>query len=1088
MGFNAAWLRSGKVEDVESRPLFWSINTQQLIMFYMFGSASILIFIYGAYTHIAKYARGKSLSEPLALHDRIGRALQDIFSHRTLRRRDNAAGLAHTGIFYGYLFGAIATTLYFIQIDILKPLTGITFVQGKFYLVMSLLLDLGHLALVIGLIYMIVRRLIIRPSKLDYVRSYRGEKELRAAAEVWRIEDWAFVIALLVIEFTGFLQEACGLIVDKPAWAAWSPIGWLVANVLTRAGMEEQTAAAIRHANWWMHGLLALTFTAAIPWYKAKHIIAAVGSLVMRNNKPLALLPPEPKDAKAAGISSIEDFTWKDMLHLDACTKCGRCHEACPARTTGYPLSPRDFILDLREYNDEIQGCAVPGIDLIGDVISPDTLWACRTCGACQEICPIGIEHPSLIVRMRRHLVEQGAMDPLLRNTIIQIGDTGNSFGENSRKRSQWTKALEFRVKDIRESSADTLWFVGDYASFDPRNQKVSQTVARILKVAREDFALLHEGEKTAGNDVRRVGEEGLYEELANHNIEQMRKAKPFKRIITTDPHSYNTIKNEYPAFGEIAPIEHYTSVLADLLASGRLTVKKPLNKRVTFHDPCHLGRLNGGYEAPRKVLELIGCELIEMPRNRDNSFCCGAGGGRIWMPDTLGTQKPSENRVHEAAALGGIDIFVTCCPKDLTMFEDARKTGGHEKDFVVQDLAELVAEAIDLKSIKLQDLPPLADRLVNAIATRISDAVASKLDCVLQARLVAWPATTQVSSPALQHSATPSAEISHVSVPLAEQSQLEGAPEPESMRAEATPVVVASPVARAVPRLEKKLTPVSWDEIKPVTPVNFAGYQAPPPKNGPRILVTIKHIAKLGDEYGFTEDLHDVRREFMEFSFNEWDDAALEEALRCVEKLGAGEVVAVTVGDADAEASLRKALAKGAHRAVRIWDDSLSNADPISIARAIAGVAKVENPDLIFAGVQSGDHAHGATGTALARILGLPHAAVVVEVAWDGKDRLELTRELEGGLRHKFDLQTPAVVTIQTGINTPRFATMKMVKQAKEKPLVVIDAPGVVDGSGGYVVRRMYIPEQTKAEMLSGTPADVAKFVANLIRERKGV
>jgi len=1074
---------------VESRVIFWGINTHQLIMFYMIGTASMLIFLYGAYTHIAKYARGKSLVGPVEFTERLTRALRDIFSHRTLRRRDNAAGFAHKGIFYGYLFGFIATTLYFIELDILKPLTGITFVKGKFYLIMSLLLDLGHLALITGIIYMMVRRGFLRPKKLEYVRNYRGETELRPDAKTWKIGDWVFLTTLLLVGLGGFLQEACGLIVDQPAWAAWSPVGYLLAKTFTGLGMSVETAASIRSVNWWMHGMLALAFTAAIPWYKAKHVISAVGSLFMRDSKPLALLPAEPKDAEKAGISSISDFTWKDMLHLDACTKCGRCHEACPARTAGYPLSPRDFILDLREYNDDAQGCPTSGPPLVGGIIAPETLWACRTCGACQEICPVGIEHPSLIVRMRRHLVEQGTMDPLLRNTITVIGDTGNSFGENSRKRSQWTKALEFRVKDIREEPAETLWFVGDYASFDPRNQKVSQTVARILKAAREDFALLHEGEKTAGNDVRRVGEEGLYEELVSHNIEQMDGAKPFKRIITTDPHSYNTIKNEYPSFGKVAPIEHYSSVLADLLSQGRLKVKKPLNKRVTFHDPCHLGRLNGGYDAPRKVLELIGCQLIEMPRNRDNSFCCGAGGGRIWIPDTPGTQKPSENRVHEAAALGGIDIFVTCCPKDLTMFEDARKTGGHEKDFVVQDLAELVAEAIELKSIKLQDLPPLADRIVKSVATQIADTVAAKLDAVLANRLASIPAAS-LAAPVAQLAAAsaPAALAPAAPGPVSEAAPpAQEAPRKDEAAPSAAPAAKANGADAAVTLPDTPFKPVSWDAISPVTPASFAGYQAPA-KNGPRILVTIKHVAKLGDEYGFTPDGRDVRREFMEFSLNEWDDAALEEALRTIEKLGSGEVVAVTVGDADADASLFKVLAKGANRAVRIWDDSLANADPITIARALAGVAAAEAPDLIFSGVQSGDQAHGATGTALARILGLPHAAVVVGFDWDGKDAMHLVRELEGGLRHSFDLQAPAVVAIQTGINTPRFATMKMVKQAKQKPLVVVDGKDVQDGSGGYQVRRMYVPEQTKAEMLTGTPSEIAKFIANLIREKKGV
>jgi Fe-S oxidoreductase/electron transfer flavoprotein alpha/beta subunit len=1066
---------------MESRPIFWGISMEHLIMFYMIGSLAVAIFLYGFTRHILKYARGQSLSEPLMPWSRLLRALADMFSQKPLYRRDYGSGLAHTGIFYGFLFAFIGTTLYFIQIDILNPLFGITFIRGKFYLIMSLLLDLGHLALTCGLIYMIVRRGILRPKKLDYLRSYRGETKLRASAKGWRIEDWIFLVTLLIIEVTGFLQEACGLIVDQPAWAVWSPVGLAVAEGLTATGVTVETAASIRGVNWWMHGILALAFTAMIPWYKAKHVIAAVGSLLMQDRRPLALLPPEPKSAETAGISTIQDFTWKDMLHLDACTKCGRCHEACPARTAGYPLSPRDFILDLREYNDAANGCSNSNIDLIGGVIAPETLWACRTCGACQEICPVGIEHPSLIVRMRRHLVEQGTMDPLLRNTITIIGDTGNSFGENSRKRAQWTRALEFRVKDIREEPAETLWFVGDYASFDPRNQKVSQTVARILKAARVDFALLHEGEKTAGNDVRRVGEEGLYEELAAHNIEQMTGAKPFKRIITTDPHSYNTIKNEYPAFGEIAPIEHYSSVFADLFTSGRLKVKQPLNKRVTFHDPCHLGRLNGGYDAPRRVLEMIGCELIEMPRNRDNSFCCGAGGGRIWIPDTPGTQKPSENRMQEAASLGGIDIFITCCPKDLTMFEDARKTGGHEEDFIVRDLAELIAEAIELKSISLEDLPPLADRIAKAIATQISDAVASKLDTVLLARLASLPA---LAAPAAQPQIAPPRSESADATSVA----LGPAPRPSvvALNPTAKATTPASDPRPAAPASDARLNAVSWDALKPVTPANFAAYEAPP-KIARRILVTVKHVAKLGDEYGFTDDGRDVRREFMEFGLNEWDDAALEEALLCVEKLGGGEVVVVCVGDSDADTSLLKALAKGAHRAVRIWDPSLSNADPITISRAIAGIAKVEDPDLIFTGVQSGDQAHGATGTALARILGLPHAAVVVGLEWDGNGPLKLTRELEGGLCHSFDLKAPAVVAIQTGINTPRFATMKMVKQAKQKPLVVVDGAGVVDGSGGYVVRRMYIPERTRAEMLTGSPAEVAKFIANIIREKKG-
>lgn len=1063
---------------METREVFWGLGTSQLVLFYAFGIAAIVLFVWGVWRHISKYRRGASLPQPVDIVNGVKAMCRDVLSHRTLRRRDTLAGLAHGGIFLGFLLGFIGTALIFLETDILKPLFGITFWKGWFYLGFSLSLDLGHLAAVLGIAYMMWRRGVLDLAKLDYKRGYRGEVSLRPAATAWKIEDWCFVSFLLIIELTGFTLEAVRIVADQPAWAAWSPVGNALAGLFTELGMSLEKANSIRSSGWWLHGLMGLAFTAAIPLYKAKHIISVLGSLSVRDPSPLRRLPREADDADSAGVASVSDLTWKDMLHLDACTKCGRCHDACPARTAGYALSPRDLILDLRLHNDKRQGLASSDQALIGDVIDPQTLWACRTCGACQEICPVGIEHPSIIVRMRRQLVDQGNMDPLLQTTLGTIADTGNSFGENSRKRSAWTRELPFKVKDIREEAADNLWFVGDYASFDPRNQKVSQSFAKLMKAAGTDFALLHEAERTAGNDVRRTGEEGLFESLVEQNLESFSEARSFTRIITTDPHSYNTIKNEYPEFADIAPIDHYSALLADMLHSGKLKVTTPLNKRVTFHDPCHLGRLNGGYEAPREVLRLIGCEIIEMPRNRDNSFCCGAGGGRIWIPDQQGTEKPSENRVHEAAALGPIDVFVTCCPKDLTMFEDARKTGGHEDDFIVQDLAELVAEAVELNSLSLKDMPTLAERITDAVAVRIADVVAERIDKVLESRLAAVPA----ASVAAQKTASPQQS------PAVQEQQAEPAPtvtpDPEPAPVEAQPRLDASDASPSTGATELKA--MGWDNLSPVQPADLAGYQAPA-KEGPRILVTVKHASVLGDEHAFTPDGRDILPDYLEYTLNEWDDAALEEALLTIERIGSGEVVAVAIGPQDAEVSLRKVLAKGADRAVRVWDDSLACADPVTIARAIAGIAQVEQPDLIFTGVQSSDHAHGATGMALARILGLPHSAVIIGIDWDGAGKLSLVRELEGGTRHLIELPSPAVLAIQTGINEPRYATMRMIKQAKKKPLEVVDGSSVVDGSGGYIVRKMYVPEQTKAEMFTGNPEEVATLIANVIREKMG-
>jgi Fe-S oxidoreductase len=339
----------------------------------------------------------------------------------------------------------------------------------------------------------------------------------------------------------------------------------------------------------------------------------------------------------------------------------------------------------------------------IGQVFM-ETLWSCRTCLACVEICPVAVEHVPIIVQMRRNLVEAGEMEPLLEKTLQTIHKTGNSFGESKRKRAAWTKELPFEIKDARTEPVDVLWFVGDYASFDPRNQKVTQSFARLLHKAGVNFGLLFEAELNAGNDVRRVGEEGLYELLASSNIGTI-QACEFNSIVTTDPHSFNTIRNEYPDFGGKFEIEHYTTMVKQLIENGQIKLKRKLDYRVTFHDPCHLGRYNKGYDAPRDVLKLLGCELVEMGRNRDNSFCCGAGGGRIWIPDPVGTEKPSANRMKEAGVIEGLQVFVVSCPKDLTMFEDALKTSGFEGKFIVRELIELIDECIEYEV--WEDNPP---------------------------------------------------------------------------------------------------------------------------------------------------------------------------------------------------------------------------------------------------------------------------------------------------------------------------------------------------------------------------------------------
>jgi Fe-S oxidoreductase/nitrate reductase gamma subunit len=692
--------------DAVTRILFEAFPTAEVRLFYALGFTAIAVFCYGAYAQIRKYRRGAALRLEGSVASRLRDMLAKVFNHRAIERRDPAAGGAHRLIFYGFLLLFLGTSTITLQYDILEPLFGIRFWYGEFYLVFSLVLDIAGVALLGGLVYMMYRRGWLRPPKLDYARPDRAPGDADFDRPRYRREDWAFLWTLLIIGATGYVLEAARLVwleARPDVWDTrwWSPVGALIAEGFKASGLSARSGGTLRMGLWWFHGLVALAFIALIPFSKVKHIFTAAASWMVRDPLAAQRLARIPESQETPGVAKITDFNWKQLLNLDACTKCGRCHEACPARAVGAPLSPRDVILSLREFaNATLESGVLPPaaqLDVHGKgpgQIAMETLWSCRTCMACVEICPVAVEHVPIIVQMRRKLVEDGAMDPLLTKTLQTIHKTGNSFGESKRKRGAWSKSLPFKIKDARKEPVEVLWFVGDYASFDPRNQKVSQTFASLLHEAEVDFGILYDGESNAGNDIRRVGEEGLYEVLAGANIAALEGAS-FKTIVTTDPHSYNTIRNEYPDFGGKYEIQHYTSFVRQLFAAGKLKVTRPLNVRATFHDPCHLGRFNKGYEAPRELLRLLGCELVEMGRCRDNSFCCGAGGGRIWIPDPVGTEKPAQNRIKEAAAIPGLEVYVVSCPKDLTMFEDALKTTGNEGKFVVKELIELIREAV---------------------------------------------------------------------------------------------------------------------------------------------------------------------------------------------------------------------------------------------------------------------------------------------------------------------------------------------------------------------------------------------------------
>ena len=311
------------------------------------------------------------------------------------------------------------------------------------------------------------------------------------------------------------------------------------------------------------------------------------------------------------------------------------------------------------------------------------------------ETCPVRNEHVPLIVEMRRKLVEQGKLDATLQETLMSLQRYGNSQGASPRKRFDWAKDIPQPIKDAEKEPVQTLWFLGDYAAYHPSSARVSRMVALLFQAMGLDFGCLLKSEKSAGNDVRRVGEEGLFEMLAEQNMKALDNAQ-FQRIVTTDPHTYHTLKHEYNRFGLDKPVYHYSEILDEAIQQGWLNLRQKAEGVAVLHDACYLGRYNGIYDPPRRVLDALGMKRLEMPRNREHSFCCGAGGGKIWMEDDESVkERPAVNRIREALAIDGVTHFVVVCPKDLGMFEDAVKTVGAEDRLKVVDLGELVFEAI---------------------------------------------------------------------------------------------------------------------------------------------------------------------------------------------------------------------------------------------------------------------------------------------------------------------------------------------------------------------------------------------------------
>lgn len=730
-----------------ARPIMWNVPLWAEIALYAMIPLVVIAFMAGLVWRVRKWFVGQAEPGTPTVRQQLVQALRParladliktaLFQSRLAR--DGFSLVMHQAIFWGMVFLFLGTALATVDQDFTNLLFDWQLLSGGFYRGFEFVLDVFGVVLMVGVALAAYRRYVLRPERLQAKRT---------GISLW--DAFPFLTFLALIAVTGFLVEglriAEGFSIQTqvaaasrngptaPAvleqWnlrerlhmgpqrqqaelqriaaggpvfpaAAAAPVGYALGTVL--APLPPDTARWLHQLLWWAHALLAFGLIVSVPFTKAFHLVSSPANLLLRHPAPAGRLPVVAE----AGVRTVRDYTWRQLLQVDACTWCGKCQEVCPGYNTGFPLSPRDVVQGIGSQLLRTPAKANgDGASLHGSVIPAAELWACCTCRACEEICPVQIEHPRLIIDLRRHLIDQGQVDEGLQDALMNMQRYGNSFGQSAKKRVDWTKSLDFKLKDARKEEAEYLWFVGDYASYDQRAQVVTRAIARVLHRAGVDLGLLMDKEQNSGNDVRRIGEEGLYGLLREKNGKELAGAK-FRRVLTSDPHTYNTLKNEYPvgqggeddpAAAALAgkPVLHYSELLDDLLRQGVLRPARSLAYTVTYHDPCYLGRFNGVYDAPRRVLQALGVQLVEMPRNRGNSFCCGAGGGRVWMKDTPGIeQRPAENRVQEALALPGVQYLVVACPKDLVMFQDAVKTVGAEGRLRVADLGELVNEAL---------------------------------------------------------------------------------------------------------------------------------------------------------------------------------------------------------------------------------------------------------------------------------------------------------------------------------------------------------------------------------------------------------
>ncbi|MYA58981.1 MAG: (Fe-S)-binding protein [Chloroflexi bacterium] len=706
--------------EVAGRADFWNIGYPLLgAVVYLIAPVSIAFIAYGLYRRVRFWRLGAEYDELGGHSERIREFLRagafGFGGHGKFHpRRERYASVMHFAIFWGFAVLFVATTIAAIEFNFEEYL-GLTFPTAYFRLQTGLVWDVfGGVLALIGICMAYWRRYFTKPERLN------------------TFADDSFILAyLLLLVLTGFALEGlrigatelnAGSELYAPHEAIWSPVGWVFASGFELAGMSTEGMVSIHKALWWLHAAIfavGLAY-AAISFSKISHIVVSSLNIYLQPMRPRGALKPmgDFESLESFGASDLKDLTWQQLLSYDACTNCGRCQDNCPAWASGKPLSPRKVIQDMRSYMEqrapEMVGARAvdetppsPTVSMVSDAVGEEVLWSCTTCAACVEACPVGISHIDSIVDMRRYLMlEQASAPDTALSALQSMEQRGHPWSGTTLTRDSWLEGVE-GVPTIDENpNPDVLFWVGCSGALVERGVSVTQSMASVLKKANVNFAVLASQETCTGDPARRMGNEYLFQILAGQNIETI-NGRGVKKILTTCPHCFNTMRNEYVQVAESFDSEwdvevlHYTEFVDQLISEGRLKLTDALEQsrqpsggstNVTYHDSCYLGRHNNIYDQPRSIANSVpGIELQEMSQCRSRGFCCGAGGGRMWMEES--GQRVNHIRTDHFLETDS-DTVAVSCPFCLQMFEEGISAKGQQDEKRARDLIELVDEA----------------------------------------------------------------------------------------------------------------------------------------------------------------------------------------------------------------------------------------------------------------------------------------------------------------------------------------------------------------------------------------------------------